>query len=148
MIRAYPFEPLYFLPLAREVRRAVRMPLVLLGGIKSIDDLETAMREGFELAAMARALIHDPALIAKYQAGSARTSGCIPCNQCVAEMDREGGVRCARVPEQLAQRERVLEVASAVTAGLAGRVQLVHARPRREAALPAARARGTSYAPS
>jgi 2,4-dienoyl-CoA reductase-like NADH-dependent reductase (Old Yellow Enzyme family) len=106
VIREYPFEPLYFLPEAREVRRAVRMPLVLLGGVKSMDDLETAMREGFELAAMGRALIHDPALIAKYQAGSKRTSGCIPCNQCVAEMEREGGVRCVRVPEQLAQRER------------------------------------------
>jgi 2,4-dienoyl-CoA reductase-like NADH-dependent reductase (Old Yellow Enzyme family) len=104
LIHAYPFEPLYFLPLAREIRRAVRMPLVLLGGIKSRDDLDTAMREGFELAAMGRALIHDPALIAKYAAGSARESGCVPCNQCVAEMDREGGVCCPRVPAQLAQR--------------------------------------------
>jgi 2,4-dienoyl-CoA reductase-like NADH-dependent reductase (Old Yellow Enzyme family) len=105
LIRAYPFEPLYFLPLAREIRRAVRMPLVLLGGIKSRDDLDTAMREGFELAAMGRALIHDPALIAKYAAGLARQSGCVPCNQCVAEMDREGGVCCAKVPAQLAERE-------------------------------------------
>jgi 2,4-dienoyl-CoA reductase-like NADH-dependent reductase (Old Yellow Enzyme family) len=103
VIRAYPYEPLYFLPMARQVRRAVSMPLVLLGGVKSMDDLETAMREGFELAAMARALIHDPMLIAKYEARLQRTSDCIPCNQCVAEMDRQGGVRCVRVPAQLAQ---------------------------------------------
>ena len=108
LIRAYPFEPLYFLPLAREIRRAVRMPLVLLGGIKSREDLNTAMREGFELAAMGRALIHDPTLIAKYAAGLGRESGCVPCNQCVAEMDREGGVCCAKVPAQLTERkERV-----------------------------------------
>ena len=104
LIHAYPFEPLYFLPLAREVRQAVRMPLVLLGGIKSKDDLDMAMREGFELAAMGRALIHDPDLIAKYAAGSTRESGCVPCNQCVAEMDRKGGVCCPRVPAQLAER--------------------------------------------
>jgi 2,4-dienoyl-CoA reductase-like NADH-dependent reductase (Old Yellow Enzyme family) len=104
LIHSYPFAPLYFLPLAREIRRAVRVPLVLLGGIKSKQDLDTAMREGFELAAMGRALIHDPELIAKYVAGSAHESGCVPCNQCVAEMDREGGVCCAKVPEQLAQR--------------------------------------------
>ena len=104
LIHAYAFEPLYFLPLARQVRRAVRMPLVLLGGIKSHDDLDMAMREGFELAAMGRALIHDPALIGKYAAGLARDSGCVPCNQCVAEMDREGGVCCAKAPEQLAER--------------------------------------------
>jgi 2,4-dienoyl-CoA reductase-like NADH-dependent reductase (Old Yellow Enzyme family) len=104
LIRAYPFEPLYFLPLAREIRRVVRMPLVLLGGIKSCDDLDAVMREGFELAAMGRALLHDPALIGKYAAGLARESGCVPCNQCVAEMDREGGVCCSKVPSQLAER--------------------------------------------
>jgi hypothetical protein len=31
---------------------AVRMPLVLLGGIKSRADLDAAMREGFEPVAM------------------------------------------------------------------------------------------------
>lgn len=96
VIHAHPFEPLYFLPLAREIRRAVRMPLVLLGGITALGHLETAMAEGFELAAMARALVNDPGLIAKYEAGTATESRCVPCNLCVAEMDREGGVRCAR----------------------------------------------------
>lgn len=95
VIRAHRFEPLYFLPLAREMRRAVRMPLVLLGGITAIDHLQLACDEGFELMAMARALIHDPSLIAKLAAGSQRTSGCIPCNLCVAEMDRHG-VRCVQ----------------------------------------------------
>lgn len=110
VIRAHPFEPMYFLRLARVVRQAVRMPLVLLGGITALAHLQAARREGFELAAMGRALIHDPALIARFAAGSARESGCVPCNRCVAEMDREGGVRCARVPEQLAERERSLRV--------------------------------------
>ena len=105
LIHSYPFEPLYFLPMAREMRRAVRMPLVLLGGIKSRNDLDMAMREGFELVAMGRALIHDPTLIAKYAAGSASESACVPCNQCVAEMDRQGGVCCSKVPAQLAARE-------------------------------------------
>ena len=104
VIHAQPFEPLYFLPLAREMRKAVKLPLVLLGGIKSRDDIDTAMREGFELCAMGRALIHDPNLVAKYAGGSLRESGCVPCNQCVAEMDRAGGVCCSKVPEQLAAR--------------------------------------------
>ncbi len=97
VIRAHRFEPMYFLPLAREVRKAVTIPLVLLGGITALEHLHAAQREGFELMAMARALIHDPTLIARYQAGEASTSGCVPCNRCVAEMDRPGGVRCARV---------------------------------------------------
>ncbi len=96
IIRSYPFEKLYFLPLAREFRRALRLPLVLLGGIKDRSDIDAAMAEGFDAVAMARALLHDPFLIAKYQAGSQMQSSCIPCNQCVAEMERPGGVRCVR----------------------------------------------------
>jgi 2,4-dienoyl-CoA reductase-like NADH-dependent reductase (Old Yellow Enzyme family) len=103
VIRAHPFQPMYFLPLAREVRRAVRMPLVLLGGITALEHMQTARDEGFELVAMARALIHDPGLIAKYAAGAAQHSGCVPCNRCVAEMEREGGVRCAKAPSPSAR---------------------------------------------
>ena len=63
------------------------------GGVLSLDNLETAMREGFDFVAMGRALIADPDLIARLQRGEATRSRCISCNKCVAEMDR-GGVRC------------------------------------------------------
>lgn len=93
VIREYPFEEMFFLEQARSVRAAVKVPLILLGGILSLDNLETAMREGFDYVAMGRALIADPDLIARMQAGEATRSRCISCNKCVAEMDR-GGVRC------------------------------------------------------
>lgn len=96
VIRSYPYEKMYFLPLAREFRRALSLPLVLLGGIKDRADIEAGLAEGFDAVAMARALLHDPALIAKYQSGSQMQSSCIPCNGCVAEMERPGGVRCVR----------------------------------------------------
>ena len=53
------------------------------------------MREGYELAGMARALLHDPALTRKLEREGLAGSGCVPCNECIAEMDR-GGVRCTR----------------------------------------------------
>ena len=93
LIREYPFEEMFFLEQARVVRAAVKVPLILLGGILSLDNLETAMREGFDFVAMGRALIADPDLIARMQRGEATRSRCISCNKCVAEMDR-GGVRC------------------------------------------------------
>lgn len=92
-IRDYPFEELYFLPLARRVRERVRLPLILLGGCLSTASLETAMREGFDFVAMGRALIADPDLVARFAAGTAERSRCTSCNKCVAEMDR-AGVRC------------------------------------------------------
>ena len=93
LIREYPFEEMFFLPEARAVRAAVKVPLILLGGILSVDNLEAAMREGFDFVAMGRALIADPDLIGRMQRGEATRSRCISCNKCVAEMDR-GGVRC------------------------------------------------------
>lgn len=93
VVRAYPFEELFFLPLARSVRRSVAMPLVLLGGVASLDNLEAAMREGFDFVALGRALIADPALVRDFESGSKTRTRCNRCNECIAEMDA-GGVRC------------------------------------------------------
>ena len=95
LVEAYPYADAFFLPEARRMREAVRLPLVLLGGIKSAATLEQAMQAGFELAGMGRALLHDPALPRKLERGEVAASGCVPCNECIAEMDR-GGVRCTR----------------------------------------------------
>jgi 2,4-dienoyl-CoA reductase-like NADH-dependent reductase (Old Yellow Enzyme family) len=93
VIREYPFEEMFFLPLAREVRSSVRMALVLLGGIVSRANLERAMAEGFDFVAMGRALIADPDLVNRMRVDPQARSRCTHCNACVAEMDR-GGVRC------------------------------------------------------
>jgi 2,4-dienoyl-CoA reductase-like NADH-dependent reductase (Old Yellow Enzyme family) len=93
VIKEYPFEEMFFLRDARAMRSAVRIPLVLLGGIVSLDNMETAMRDGFEFVAMGRALIADPDLVRRMERGEADRTRCNSCNQCIAEMDA-GGVRC------------------------------------------------------
>jgi len=93
IIKRYPFTEMFFLDDALAVRHAVRVPLVLLGGIVSRANLERAMREGFDYVALGRALIHDPQFVAKLARGEVERSGCTACNRCVVEMDR-GGVRC------------------------------------------------------
>ncbi|PRP90412.1 NADH:flavin oxidoreductase [Enhygromyxa salina] len=93
VIEAHPFEELFFLPLAREIRRAVSMPLCLLGGVVSADNLATAMNEGFELVAIGRALLENPNFVNELESGQVTRSACTHCNVCVAEMDRDG-VRC------------------------------------------------------
>ena len=59
----------------------------------SMENLETAMAEGFEFVALGRALIADPDLVRRLQSGEIERSRCNHCNECVVEMDR-GGVRC------------------------------------------------------
>jgi len=93
VVRAYPFEELFFLPLARELRRAVGVPLVLLGGAASLDNLKVAMREGFDFVALGRALLADPSLVHDFASGKKTRTRCNRCNECIAQMDA-GGVRC------------------------------------------------------
>jgi len=99
-----PFEPCFFMPMATKVRAAVSIPLVYLGGVTSLEDLRGAREAGFEMVAMGRALIREPGLIARYERGEATTSRCSPCNECITEMDRPGGVLCAHEPWQLERR--------------------------------------------
>ncbi len=108
-VKPVPFEPTFFFDGARALRDAVDIPIVLLGGVTSMEDIDRAMDAGFEMVAMGRALIHEPTLPAKYLAGEARTSGCSPCNVCITEMDRPGGVLCALREDQRARREREVE---------------------------------------
>jgi 2,4-dienoyl-CoA reductase-like NADH-dependent reductase (Old Yellow Enzyme family) len=96
-LRSYPFEEAYFLPYAREVRAAVRLPLILLGGITRRETIDTAMREGFEFVALGRALLREPDLVRRLAAGAASASLCVHCNKCVPTIYR--GTHCVLAAE-------------------------------------------------
>jgi 2,4-dienoyl-CoA reductase-like NADH-dependent reductase (Old Yellow Enzyme family) len=93
LIRPFPFEEAFFRSSALRFRAALRLPLMLLGGITRLDTMERAIDDGFELLAMGRALIRDPDLPRRMQAGELTASRCVPCNLCVVEMER-GATRC------------------------------------------------------
>ena len=85
-LKTYPFEEAFLLPLAKRVREAVTMPLILLGGINRVDTIHRAMREGFEFVAMARALLMEPDLVERMRSGQAAEGTCIHCNKCMASI--------------------------------------------------------------
>ncbi|HEY1830885.1 MAG TPA: NADH:flavin oxidoreductase [Acidimicrobiales bacterium] len=94
-LRDYPFEEAFFLPYARQFRQALSMPVILLGGITRLDTIEAALDEGFEFVAMARALLMEPDLVSRMEAGQATTSTCIHCNKCMPTI--YSGTRCVLV---------------------------------------------------
>ena len=53
------------------------MPLMLLGGINRLETMEQAMADGFDLVAMGRAVLREPDLVNRLQAGAA-TRGSAP----------------------------------------------------------------------
>lgn len=84
MMRNYPFEEAFFRPLARRFRAAVRLPLMLLGGVNEQATMESALAEGFDALALGRALIRQPDLVRRIEAGDFDGSLCTHCNRCVA----------------------------------------------------------------
>lgn len=92
------FREMYFLEYSRKIRAAVDLPLAYLGGIKSLANAEQAVAEGFECVVLARALLHDPALVNKFRSGERVESGCDNCNGCVAYIYHPAGTRCIRNP--------------------------------------------------
>jgi 2,4-dienoyl-CoA reductase-like NADH-dependent reductase (Old Yellow Enzyme family) len=95
--RAYPFEEAYFRSYARQFRAALRMPLVLLGGINRRDTIEQAMAEGFEFVAMGRGLLRDPDLVTRMARRETNESLCVHCNKCMATI--YAGTHCVLVDE-------------------------------------------------
>jgi 2,4-dienoyl-CoA reductase-like NADH-dependent reductase (Old Yellow Enzyme family) len=84
MMRNYPFEEAFFRPLARRFRAAVRIPIMLLGGVNEQATMESALAEGFDALALGRALIRQPDLVRRIEAGDFDASLCTHCNRCVA----------------------------------------------------------------
>ncbi len=91
-LRRYPFEEAYFLPDARRFRQALRMPLILLGGINRLETIQQAIDEGFDFVAMGRALLREPDLINRMRDGSTHEATCIHCNKCMPSIYT--GTRC------------------------------------------------------
>jgi 2,4-dienoyl-CoA reductase-like NADH-dependent reductase (Old Yellow Enzyme family) len=96
-LRAYPYQDTYLLEHARRFRAELDLPLILLGGITDRATMDTAMAEGFEFVAMARALLREPDLVNRIAADPSTPSLCIHCNRCVPTVYR--GTHCPLVPQ-------------------------------------------------
>lgn len=94
-LHAYPYQEAYLLDHARQFRSAVKLPLILLGGITAKTTMDKAIAEGFEFVAMARALLREPDLINRMQNEEATISMCIHCNRCMPTI--YSGTRCVLV---------------------------------------------------
>jgi 2,4-dienoyl-CoA reductase-like NADH-dependent reductase (Old Yellow Enzyme family) len=94
--REYPFEEAFLRDKALVFREALSMPLVMLGGINERATMERAMADGFEFVAMARALLREPDLVNRLQAGETEAGVCNHCNECMPTIYT--GTHCTQVP--------------------------------------------------
>ncbi|MFF1926054.1 NADH:flavin oxidoreductase [Streptomyces sp. NPDC058221] len=103
LLHSYPYRDAYLLEDARQIRAAVKLPMILLGGITDKPAMDLAMREGFEYVAMARALLREPDLINRVRDDATTPSLCIHCNKCMPT--NFTGTRCVLVDRGTTRRE-------------------------------------------
>ncbi|MBA7535399.1 hypothetical protein ES705_27652 [subsurface metagenome] len=70
---------------AREIKKLIDKPLILVGGIKSLDVIEELLTRGItDFVSLSRPLIREPDLPNKWLKGTGEnTCKCISCNGCV-----------------------------------------------------------------
>jgi len=94
-----PYAEAFFLPFARQFRRELDMPLILLGGINERATIDGALEEGFEFVAMARALLREPDLVNRMSTSPHAAGLCVHCNKCLPTIYT--GTRCVLATEPL-----------------------------------------------
>jgi len=93
--RLKPFTKNYNRAAARIIRSQTKIPLILVGGIRSAASINQMLEAGeIDAAAMCRPLIRDPGLARKFKQGESQRSSCTNCNRCAIMCDSDISLRC------------------------------------------------------
>ena len=86
-----PAKEAYFKEYSKAIKSAVNIPVILVGGIRSLSIIDYLLENGFaDLISMSRVFISEPDIVLKFKSGEAKKARCVSCNLC---FDPEG-VRC------------------------------------------------------
>jgi 2,4-dienoyl-CoA reductase-like NADH-dependent reductase (Old Yellow Enzyme family) len=97
LLRA-PAAEAYYRWIARAVRPAVQVPLLLGGGIRSVSTMAGIVSSGdADFLALARPFIREPGLVRRIEEGLRGTVGCTSCNICIMHSGHHP-LQCWRVP--------------------------------------------------
>lgn len=73
----------YFVPAAAAIAEAVRCPVIVVGGFRSLDTMEQVLNKtDIELISLSRPLLREPDLPEKMKADPGTVSKCVSCNAC------------------------------------------------------------------
>lgn len=85
----------YYLERASRLKKAVPdLPIILVGGIRSLADMEAVLAEGIDIVSLGRPLISEPDLITRLLGESTLSARCVSCNRCFAIPKIQPGIRC------------------------------------------------------
>lgn len=102
--RAIPFEPAWNAGLCRAVKRAVSIPVMCEGGLRSRGEMDTILRdEVADFCGMARPFYAEPRLAYRLLGEDQATALCESCNNCTIPQVT-GATGVCRTPEIMARR--------------------------------------------
>jgi 2,4-dienoyl-CoA reductase-like NADH-dependent reductase (Old Yellow Enzyme family) len=88
-------ETVYYREAAVAFKRAVRCPLILVGGIRSLPVAEALVEEGVaDFIALSRPLIREPGLVRRWESADSAGAACLSCNRCYRPIRRGDGIIC------------------------------------------------------
>lgn len=74
----------YNVPAAKIIKDSVSIPIIAVGGIHDLEDIESTINEdGIDMVSMSRPLILEPGLIGKFKEKKSHEAKCISCNYCI-----------------------------------------------------------------
>jgi 2,4-dienoyl-CoA reductase-like NADH-dependent reductase (Old Yellow Enzyme family) len=96
----------YYLGEARRYKEKIRVPLMLVGGIRSYEWARRILSEGYaDYISLSRPLIREPGMINRWKSGDTARSACVSDNGCFKPALNGEGVFCT-VAAQKGERDR------------------------------------------
>ena len=85
----------YFREAAKALKPKLRIPLILVGGIRSFEVAEGLVRDGVaDFVSLSRPFIREPGLVNRWKSGDRRRASCLSDNRCFGPAMRGKGFYC------------------------------------------------------
>lgn len=94
-----PDEEVYYREAALLYKKYVKkMPLMLVGGIRSLEVARQLLRDGLaDMISFGRPLVREPALVNRWASGDTSRAACVSCEGCRKPALAGEGIRCIRL---------------------------------------------------
>ncbi len=104
-VKKIPDDEAYFVELAAHIKKSVSVPVIAVGGFRSLETVQAVLAEGkADFTAMSRPFIREPHLVKRWKDGDTLPALCISCGGCF-ETGLEGkGISC-KIERKLKQRQ-------------------------------------------
>jgi 2,4-dienoyl-CoA reductase-like NADH-dependent reductase (Old Yellow Enzyme family) len=99
-----PEREVYYREAAKLYKQKVKIPLMLVGGIRSYEIAYELVKSGTtDYVSMSRPLICEPGLVKRWQEGNRRKADCISCNSCFGPPSEGKGFYCVTMAKKRAK---------------------------------------------